>query len=113
MRTVAVCSPYDSRNVTAVAAIDGAQIHAFLPHFVVGRVMRADDADMSKFADQFAQLAEFSKVEIQDNDVGELTLDMVSNLVDVASHDDVLEIRVQVGGEMFGDDAVGLSDNDG
>lgn len=74
--------------------------------------MSADETHRMKFRCQGPKLTVVGEVEVENDDVGAVTLNDVANLVDIASDAYISEIAMELRGKMLSDDAVGLSDYD-
>lgn len=103
---MATGGPHDALYIAAGAAIQCADFHATLPHFFIGHAVGTDHTDMLKFVDEVTQLEDLSHVEIDDDDVGEVALDVMANFFNVARHYNIFKMRMQVGCEVFGDNTV-------
>lgn len=102
----------DTLHVGRGAAIECSSLQAVSPHLFVGNSVRADDAYVLKFSGEPAHLEHLSQVEVHNDDVRKLLLYVVTNLFDVASYDNILEMRMKTCSEVLGDDAIGLCDDD-
>ena len=93
-------------HVTTGAAIYRSNFHTSLPHLFIRHAVSANHTDMLELGYKVTQFEHFSQVEIDNDNICEIALDVVANLVQVAGHDDILEMRVQVCGKTFGNDAI-------
>jgi hypothetical protein len=74
--------------------------------------MGADKSNRVKFRSQRPELSVIREVEVENDDLCSVTVDDVTNLVNIPGYADIPEIGMKLSGKMLSDDAVGLSDYD-
>ncbi len=96
----------DSLNVTAGAAIESTDFEAALPHFFIGDAVSTDNSNVLEIVRNTSEVAHIREIEINNDYVGIIALDMMTDFVDIARNYYVLEVGVKIGSKMFCDDAV-------
>ena len=99
-------SPDDALYVVARTTVERAGFQAKSPHRLVGNAMGADDANFRELFCQPAHLEHLGQVEIYNDNVCRLLLYTVSNLLDVASNYNILEVGMKTCSQVLGDDAI-------
>jgi hypothetical protein len=99
---------HDFVHVVAGAAIDGPGLQRIPPHLLIGDAVSADEPDTLELARKLPHIANVHQAQVNNHDIGAMTMDHVSYFIDIARDAYALEVGMQLCCEVFGHNAVRL-----
>ncbi len=95
-------------HIVIRAAIDGTGFERIPPHLFIRDAVGADETDSVELKSELPNLTNVGQAQVDNHNVGTMTVNDVSYLVDVTRDAYALEIGMQFCCEVFGHDAVRL-----
>src|SRR5512146_2689271 len=100
------CNAHDLMYIVIRAAIDGSGLERIPPHLLVRHAVRTDEPDSVELVRELPHVADIGQAQVENHDIGTISMDDVSYLVDITRDAYALEVGMQFCCEVFGHNAV-------